>query len=76
MICIESKDNNLFKETKKLKERKYRTKEGKYVIEGFRLIQEAYKANMNIEHLIINEGSEDKLEEYFSGYNINNEVCT
>lgn len=76
MICIESKDNNLFKETKKLKERKYRTKEGKYIIEGFRLIQEAYKANMDIDYLIINEGSEEKINEYLSGYNINNEVYT
>lgn len=68
MIYIESKDNNLFKETKKLKERRNRTKEGKYLIEGFRLIQEAFKANMEIEYLMINEESEEKLDEYLYGY--------
>ncbi|MFR2300532.1 MAG: RNA methyltransferase, partial [Clostridium paraputrificum] len=40
MVLIESKDNNLFKETKKLKERKGRNKSSKYLIEGFRLIEE------------------------------------
>ena len=39
LTFIESKDNNLFKETKKLKERKNRTKSNKYIIEGFRLVQ-------------------------------------
>ena len=41
MRVIESKDNTLFKYTKKLKERKHRAKENKYIIEGFRLVQEA-----------------------------------
>lgn len=68
LINIESKDNNLFKETKKLKERRNRTKESKYIIEGFRLIQEAFKANMEIEYLIINEGCEEKLNEYLDRY--------
>ena len=54
MIIIESKDNTLFKNTKKLKERRYRTKENKYIIEGFRLVQEAFKAQFNIEYLIVN----------------------
>ena len=34
LVVIESKDNALFKNTRKLKERKYRTKENKYIIEG------------------------------------------
>lgn len=68
MIYIESKENNLFKETKKLKERRNRTKEGKYLIEGFRLIKEAFKAKMEIEYLIINEESEEKISEYLNEY--------
>ena len=68
MIYIESKDNNLFKETKKLKEKRNRTKEGKYLIEGFRLIQEAFKAKMQIDCLMICEGSEDKVNEYLNEY--------
>ena len=55
MIVIESKDNTLFKYTKKLKERKYRTKENKYIIEGFRLVQEAFKAKCNIDYIIVNK---------------------
>lgn len=68
LIYIESKENSLFKETKKLKERRNRTKEGKYLIEGFRLIQEAFKADMEIENLIIDEESQEKLNEYLDGY--------
>jgi len=68
LIYIESKENSLFKETKKLKEKRNRSKEGKYIIEGFRLVQEAFKVNMEIEYLIISEGSEDKLNEYLNEY--------
>lgn len=68
MIVIESKDNTLFKYTKKLKERKHRTKENKYIIEGFRLVQEAFKAKCNIEYLIVNESGKEKLNDYLSEY--------
>ena len=68
MIVIESKDNALFKYTKKLKERKHRTKENKYIIEGFRLVQEAFKANCNIEYIIVNESGKEKVEDYLSEY--------
>lgn len=68
MIVIESKDNTLFKYTKKLKERKHRVKENKYIIEGFRLVQEAFKAKCNIEYIIVNEVGKGKLEEYLSQY--------
>ena len=68
MIIIESKDNTLFKNTKKLKERRYRTKENKYIIEGFRLVQEAFKAQCNIEYLIVNEHGKDKINDYLEEY--------
>lgn len=68
MIVIESKDNTLFKYTKKLKERKYRSKENKYIIEGFRLVQEAFKAQCDIEYLIVNEYGKDKMYDYLSSY--------
>lgn len=68
MIVIESKDNTLFKYTKKLKERKYRTKENKYIIEGFRLVQEAFKAKCNIDYIIVNEYGKDKLNDYLYKY--------
>lgn len=72
LICIESKDNNLYKETKKLKERKGRTKSSKYIIEGFRIIQEAFRAALEIEYIFINENSKDNFKEYLSEYNLDN----
>lgn len=68
MIFIESKDNSFFKQVRKLKERKYRTKENKYLIEGFRLVQEGFKAGIEIEHVIIDEDSENRLHEYLGEY--------
>lgn len=64
MIYIESKDNNLFKKVKKLKERRFRDKEGLFIIEGFRLIEEAIKAKMEIEDIIISKDYEQKFEEF------------
>ena len=68
LVVIESKDNALFKNTRKLKERKYRTKENKYIIEGFRLVQEAFKAKCSIEYLIVNEHGKDKINDYLQEY--------
>lgn len=63
MIFIESKDNSLYKEVKKLKERKGRNKSSKYIIEGFRLIEEAFKAGISVEYIFFS-GNEEKLNEY------------
>lgn len=68
MITIESKDNSLYKETKKLKERKNRNKTLKYIIEGFRLIEEAFKANVDVEYIFISSNNEDKINEYLGKY--------
>ncbi len=68
MIFIESKDNNLFKETRRLKERKNRTKASRYIIEGFRLVQEAFKAGLNIEYLIVTSDGKEKIDSYLKEY--------
>lgn len=68
MITIESKDNNLFKETKKLKEKRGRNKTKKYIIEGFRLVQEAFKAGVKVDKVFVSCSSEDKIEEYLGIY--------
>lgn len=68
MIFIESKGNNLFKETKKLKERKNRIKSGKYIIEGFRLVQEAFKAGIDVDYLIVTSDGKEKLDSYLGEY--------
>lgn len=68
MVFIESKDNPLFKETKKLKERKNRLKEKKYIVEGFRLVQEGFKAKCQIDYIIISEDNDEKLNYYLKDY--------
>jgi TrmH family RNA methyltransferase len=68
LVFIESKENNLFKNTRKLKERKNRNKSNKYIIEGFRLVQEAFKAKVNIDYLIVAEDADEKIEQYLMNY--------
>lgn len=68
MISIESKDNTFFKLAKKLKDRKGRNKEQKYIIEGFRLIQEAFKAGCKINSVVVNNDGEKKLNQYLEQY--------
>lgn len=73
MISIESKENNLFKSVKKLKERKNRNKTNKYIIEGFRLVQEAFKAKVDIDLLIVTEEVVNKIDEYLE-YDLNKDI--
>ncbi len=70
MIRIESKENNIFKNIKKLKEKKYRQQTGKYIIEGFRFVEEALKSGTEIEYIIIDEKALAKGEEFISKNNI------
>lgn len=73
MVFIESKENNLFKEIRKLKERKNRNKSRKYIIEGFRLVEEAFKAGLLIEYLVIIDENDERLDKYIKKY-INEDV--
>jgi RNA methyltransferase, TrmH family len=61
---ITSKDNNLIKETKKLKEKKYRNEKELFIIEGFRFVEEAIKSSFHIETIFINENSLLKFSDY------------
>jgi RNA methyltransferase, TrmH family len=67
-VYIESKDNNLFKNTKKLKERKNRNKSNKYIIEGFRLVQEAFKASVDVDYLIVTKDGNEKIDQYLENH--------
>lgn len=60
MLFIESKNNNLFKETKKLKEKKYRTQNKQFLIEGLRFVEEAIKSEAKIEKVFYTEGFKEK----------------
>ncbi|MBY0754887.1 RNA methyltransferase [Clostridium sardiniense] len=74
MIYIESKDNAIYKETKKLKDRRNRNKQKKYLIEGFRLVEEALKAGANIETIFCFDELESKITELIEKYNYSGKI--
>ena len=53
-MLISSKDNEIVKEVRKLKEKKYRKE--KYLVEGFKMIKEAIDENQDIELIILKDG--------------------
>ena len=71
MLEIESKNNNLFKEIKKLKEKKPRIKSNKYLIEGLRFVEEAIKSKVSIDSIIFTESFKEKNPDLFLKINEN-----
>lgn len=55
MQVITSKDNELVKHIKKLKDKKYRDENNEYIVEGVKLIEEAVKENAKIKKIIVCE---------------------
>lgn len=55
MQIISSKDNDIVKHIKKLKDKKYRDENNEYIIEGVKLIEEAVKENAQIKKIIVCE---------------------
>ena len=53
MQVISSKDNELIKHIKKLKDKKYRDENNEYIIEGVKLIEEAVQEKVKIKKVII-----------------------
>ena len=53
MQVISSKDNELIKHIKKLKDKKYRDESNEYIIEGVKLIEEAVQEKSKIKKVII-----------------------
>jgi len=60
MNIIESKDNLIIKEVKKLHKRKSRIEKGQFIIEGFRFVEEALKSSFKVEYLFISESALNK----------------
>ena len=65
MQVITSKDNDLIKNIKKLKEKKYRDLENKFIVEGIKMVQEAIKENAKVNKIVvcedcINDGTLEK----------------
>ena len=55
MQTISSKDNELIKHIRKLKDKKYRDESNEYVVEGVKLVEEAVKENAKIKQIIVCE---------------------
>lgn len=55
MQVITSKDNEIIKEIRKLKEKKYRDISGEYIIEGIKLIEEAIAEGAKISKIVVCE---------------------
>ena len=55
MQVITSKDNEVIKNIRKLKEKKYREQEKKYIIEGIKLIEEAVEEKAKIDAIVVCE---------------------
>lgn len=75
MQVITSKDNEIIKSIRKLKDKKYRDIENKYIIEGIKLIEEAIEEKAKIDTVIIcedciaNKTIEQKLMYEIAKYN-------
>ena len=52
-MVITSKDNETIKRIRKLKEKKYRDQNGKYIIEGVKLIREAIAEKADIDTIVV-----------------------
>ena len=55
MQVITSKDNEIIKNIKKLKEKKYRDEENKFLVEGIKMVQEAISEDAKIAKIVICE---------------------
>jgi RNA methyltransferase, TrmH family len=61
---IESKDNSLIKEVKKLSKKKYRVESRQFIIEGFRFVEEALKSSFEVPYIFISENALDKYRDF------------
>ena len=55
MQVITSKDNEIVKNIKKLKEKKYRDEENKFIVEGIKMVKEAIIENAIIDKIVVCE---------------------
>lgn len=58
MQVITSKDNEVIKSIRKLKDKKYREQENKYLVEGIKLIEEALDEKADIDTIVVCEDCE------------------
>jgi RNA methyltransferase, TrmH family len=61
---IQSKDNLLIKDVKKLKEKKHRTQSCKFLIEGFRFVCEGLESDFDVPLVFISENAKDRWDSF------------
>ncbi len=64
---ITSVNNNLVKEIVKLQQKKYRSQSGKFLLEGYKAIKEAFDAGIELENIFVEK---NHLQEYNFAQNI------
>lgn len=64
MEAIQSKDNLLIKDIKKLKEKKHRTQSCKFLIEGFRFVCEGLESDFDVPLVFISENAKDRWDSF------------
>ena len=64
---ITSVNNNLVKEIVKLQQRKYRSQSGKFLLEGYKAIKEAFDCGIELENIFVEK---NKINDYIFGKNI------
>ncbi|MBE7712222.1 MAG: RNA methyltransferase [Cyanobacteria bacterium SIG26] len=57
---ITSVNNELVKDTVKLQQKKYRTQSGKFLLEGFKAIREAFDSGIIIEKIFVDKSKKDE----------------
>ncbi|KGN03537.1 RNA methyltransferase [Clostridium novyi A str. 4570] len=77
MNLIESKDNTLIKYLRKLRKKKYRVQEEKFLVEGFRFVEEAIKSTFQVSHVLIAESAIEKCNSFniLNSVDENTKVC-
>lgn len=61
---LQSKDNNIIKEAKKLKEKRFRALSSQFLIEGFRFVEEALKSSFKVSQIFVNENNLNKWQSF------------
>ena len=64
---ITSTNNDLVKDTVKLQQKKYRTKSGKFILEGYKAIKEAFDSGIKLEYIFASE-------KHFEDYNFAKDI--
>lgn len=64
MDAIQSKDNSLIKEVKKLKEKRYRLENSEFIAEGFRFVIEALQSDFEVRAVFVSEKEKERWEKY------------